>query len=103
VGGNYVCCYSDDIIFRNYPFEIKQDEEQYITNPNVKILLDYSATENKPNPRKFVIATYELDYKKGKVITLGLYADDLKENERFWRNFDSLMFRYAFGEKVHSR
>jgi hypothetical protein len=38
------------------------------TIPNT---LNYIATENKHNPRKFVIATYELDYKKDKVITLG--------------------------------
>ena len=58
VGSNYLCCYSDEIVFRNNPFDIKHDEEQYVTNPHAKILLDYNATENKPNPRKFVIATY---------------------------------------------
>jgi hypothetical protein len=32
--------------------------------------LDYIATENKHNARKFDIAAYELDYKKDKVSTL---------------------------------
>jgi len=100
VGSNYLCCFGDDIIFRNNPFDAKHDEEQYVTNPKVKILLDYNATENEPNPRKFVVATYELDYKKGKVLTLGLYTDDLKGNQRFWRFFDSLIFQYALEDKV---
>jgi N,N-dimethylformamidase beta subunit-like, C-terminal len=100
VGSNDLCCFGSDIIFRNNPFDAKHSEEQYITNPNAKILLDYNATENKPNPRKFVVATYELEYKKGKVITLGLYTDDLKGNQRFWRFFDSLIFQYVLREKV---
>jgi hypothetical protein len=100
IGSNYLCCYEDDIIFRNNPFEIGHDEEQYITNPRVKILLDYNATENKTNPRKFVVATSELEYEKGKVITLGLYTNDLEGNQRFWRFFDSLIFQYVIGDKV---
>ena len=102
VGSNYLCCFEDDIIFRNNPFDAKHDEEQYITNPHVKILLDYNATENEPDPRKFTIATYEFDYKRGKVLTMGLYTDDLKGNERFWRFFDSLIFQYVLGQNVHS-
>ena len=56
------------------PFGIEHDEEQHITNPKAKILLDYNATEDEPNPRKFAVATYELDYKKGKVISLSIYT-----------------------------
>lgn len=102
VGSNYLCCFSDDIIFRNNPFDIKHNEEQYVTNPHVKILLDYNETENKADPRKFVIATYELEYKKGSVLALGLYTEDLNEgNQRYWRFFDSLIFQYVLGEKVN--
>ena len=99
VGSNYKCCFSDEFIFRNDPFGITHVEEQAITNPKAKILLDYNATINKPDPGKFVIATYELEYKKGKVITLGLYTvNKLFENERFLRFFDSLLFQYALGD-----
>ena len=99
VGSNYKCCFSDEFIFRNDPFGITHVEEQAITNPKAKILLDYNATINKPDPGKFVIATYELVYKKGKVITLGLYTvNKLFENERFLRFFDSLLFQYALGD-----
>jgi N,N-dimethylformamidase beta subunit-like protein len=96
MGSNFLCCWSLKIKFNNNPFGMKHDEEQHITNPKAKILLDYNATEDEPNPRKFTVATYELEYKKGKVIALGFYADHLKgERDRFWRFFDSLLYRYA--------
>jgi hypothetical protein len=95
VGSNYLCCDTRDIIFGNNPFESKHSEEQHITNSRAKVLLDYNATENERHPRKFVVATCELDYKKGKVLALGLYTDDLKGNQRFWKFFDSLIFQYV--------
>ena len=74
-------------------------EEQYITNPKDVILLDYNAT----SPAAFisnmsggvVIATYELNYLKGKVIALGLYSDDIMTNGGFDRYLDSLLIQYA--------
>jgi hypothetical protein len=99
VGSNYACCFGDEFIFHNDPFGITHVEEQAVTNPKAKILLDYNATVNKPDPGRYVIATYELEYKKGKVITLGLYTvNKLFENERFLRFFDSLLFQYVLGD-----
>jgi hypothetical protein len=98
IGSNYLCCSGDKIIFNNNPFGIKQIEEQHVTNPRAKILLDYNATEKTSNPRNFVIATYELDYKKGKVIVLGLFTDYFEGNDRFWRFIDSLFYQYALRE-----
>jgi len=102
VGSNYFCCYGDIVNFANNPFNYTHNEEQYITNPKAKILLDYNATAlthstestNLNHPK---IATYEFNYKKGKVIGLGLYSDDIlwSNNERFLRFFDSLLFKYA--------
>jgi hypothetical protein len=98
VGSNYKCCFSYEFIFHNDPFGITHVEEQYITNPKAKILLDYNATING-DPRKFVIATYELDYKRGKVITLGIWTvNKLFDNDRFLRFFDTLLFQYALRE-----
>ena len=98
-GGNYKCCFRWEFIFRNDPFGITHVEEHYITNPKAKILLDYNATINRPDPGQFVIATYELEYKKGKVITLGIWTvNKLFENDRFLRFFDSLLYRYAIRE-----
>jgi hypothetical protein len=99
VGSNYACCFSYEFTFHNDPFGITHVEEQAVTNPKAKILLDYNATINKPDPGRYVIATYELEYKKGKVITLGLYTvNKLFENERFLRFFDSLLFQYTLGD-----
>ena len=42
-----------------------------------------------------VIATYELNYQKGKVISLGIYSDDIITNEKFDRYFDGLLTKYA--------
>src|SRR2546427_9032400 len=93
VGSNYLC-YSCKIIFLNNPFGYEHREEQYITNPKDKILLDYNASlvgrqnassidninnitdyqsdlnDNAPQNdiAKTQIATYELDYGKRKVV-----------------------------------
>jgi hypothetical protein len=43
VGSNYLC-YSCDITFANDPWEYQHHEEQYITNHNDKILMNYNAS-----------------------------------------------------------
>jgi hypothetical protein len=97
VGSNYLC-YSCQITFANDPFEYKHHEEQYITNPNDKILMNYNASLlNYPTTslKKPVIATYELDYKGGKVVSLGIYSDDIITNDKFDRYFNDLFLQYA--------
>ena len=87
VGSNYLC-YSCQITFANDPFEYKHHEEQYITNPNDKILMNYNASLlNYPTTslKKPLIATYELDYKGGKVVSLGIYSDDIITKDKFDR------------------
>jgi hypothetical protein len=99
VGSNYACCFGWDFTFHNDPFGITHVEEQSIKNPKAKILLDYNVTVDKPDSRQHVIATYELEYKEGKVIGLGLYTvNKLFDNERFLRFFDSLLYQYVLGE-----
>jgi N,N-dimethylformamidase beta subunit-like, C-terminal/BNR repeat-like domain len=118
VGSIFCRCWEFDIIFGNNPFGYIHNEEQSITNPKAKIILDYNATENGANPKDLKtildynatenganpkdlkIATYELNYKKGKVISLGLMTtNDLFNNVKFNRFFDSLLLYYVFGEK----
>jgi hypothetical protein len=95
VGSNYLC-YSCDITFANDPFEYRHHEEQYITNPHDIILMNYNASlSDYPIQIRPVIATYELNYQKGKVISLGIYSDDIISNGRFDRFFDSLLLQYA--------
>jgi hypothetical protein len=119
VGSNYFC-YGCGIIFDNDPFEYKHHEEQYITNPKDIILFNYGASIPTHNNKhklvstsssshlsptikgieggmdtKRIIATYELNYQKGKVIALGIYADDIVTNNKFDKYFDSLLLKYA--------
>lgn len=42
-----------------------------------------------------VIVTNELNYQKGRVISIGIYSDDILSNGRFDRFFDSLLLQYA--------
>ena len=99
VGSNYISGISK---FANNPFDYLPHEEQYTTNPKDVILLNYNATipsnisrdiSNKTG--SIVVATYELNYLKGKVIALGLYSDDIITNGSFDRYFDNLILQYA--------
>ena len=99
VGSNYLC-FPCVIIFHNNPFGYQHNEEQNITNPNARIILDYNASllkHESPTYRlgKINVATYELRYKKGIVVSLGFMSDDILDNERFDRFFDSLLLKYA--------
>jgi hypothetical protein len=94
VGSNYLC-YRCVNKFINDPFGYTPHEEQYITNPHDIILLNYDASLTKsvlkPKP---VIASYELNYQRGRVIALGIYSEDIISNGRFDRYLDSLLLQY---------
>ena len=123
---------SVDIIFNNSPFGYQHREEQYMTNPKDKILLDYNASviarhntvgmedtnnstmayhsnvtntppqnNNNNSTTKMKIATYELDYGRGKVISLGIYADDVIKNYRFNKFLDSMLLKYTLKDKAY--
>ena len=96
VGSNYLC-YSCNVTFSNNPFNYKHHEEQYVTNPKDLILLNYNAliTKKDSKPEKILIATYILNYKKGKVIALGIFSDDVITNRKFIKYFDDLLLRYV--------
>jgi hypothetical protein len=59
--------------------------------------MNYNASiaNHDSKPTKILIATYTLNYKKGKVIVLGIYSDDIIANNKFNRYFDSLLLRYT--------
>jgi len=91
VGSNYLCyrCVKE---FKNNPFNYTSHEEQYITNPKDIILLNYNPILLPYMPKSNVaIATYELNYGKGKVISLGIYSDDIIHNANFVRFFINLL------------
>jgi len=101
VGSNYLCS-SCSITFGNDPFEYRHHEEQYVSNPNDVILLNYNATISnwKNAPNRAVVATYELNYGRGKVIALGIYSDDIISNGSFDKYLDSVLLKYAIGQKM---
>jgi hypothetical protein len=91
IGSNYLCyrCVKE---FKNNPFNYSPHEEQYITNSKDIILLNYNPIL-LPNIAKsnVAIATYELNYGKGKVISFGIYSDDIIHNANFIRFFSNLL------------
>jgi hypothetical protein len=105
IGSNYLCCYNDIVRFANNPFRYTHDEEQYITNPKAKIILDYKASlakypKAKEIFKKVPVAIYELDYKKGKVIAFGISSSDIIANDdRFDRFLDSLLLNIVSNPK----
>jgi hypothetical protein len=106
LGSNYLC-YSCRITFLNNPFGYKHHEEQYLTNPNDMILMNYNAVvmstkKYHPPVAKPVIATYKLNYQKGKVIVLGIYSDDIITNGKFDKFFDVLLLQHALAPKVRN-
>jgi N,N-dimethylformamidase beta subunit-like protein len=103
VGSNFLCFLSPcRITFANNPFGYTHHEEQYLTNPNDTILLNYNASVLSPDPKlaknatldhERVIATYELNYGKGRVIDLGIYSDDIYYKRSFLVFFDHLLMQ----------
>ena len=49
------------------------------------------------------VATYELNYGKGRTIALGIYSDDIIENGQFDRFFDSLIVKYGLHNDTLSK
>jgi hypothetical protein len=96
VGSNYLC-YRCISAFGNDLFEYRPHEEQYISNHNDSILLNYDAQIGKAkiDNNRPMIATYELNYQKGKVVALGIFSDDVIGNATFNKFFDRLLTKYA--------
>ena len=83
-----------DTIFTDNPFNYTHFEENYISNPDDHIIYDYHAVippelvEANSIKTKPQIATYSLEYGKGKVIMLGIYGQHLLGNPAFTRFLD---------------
>jgi N,N-dimethylformamidase beta subunit-like protein len=86
---------TENITFSNNPFNYTHFEENFVNNPKDKILIDYDAVAPRNNPfLGSTVATYELDFGKGKVVMMGLYGQNLIRNEAFLRFLDSLILKY---------
>ncbi len=84
VGSNYCSCL---LTFNNNPFSYTHHEEQYLTNPNAKILIDYQAVSQY----NFLIAAYELKYGLGKVVSFGIFADDVFEDNNLLSFYEDII------------
>jgi hypothetical protein len=96
VGSNFLeSDIHDNITYKNNPFNYRHFEENFVNNPDDKILINYGAVIPKQNSFEgAIIATYVHDYVKGKVIMIGLYGQKLIDNEGFLRYFDNLILKY---------
>jgi hypothetical protein len=93
VGSNYLC-YLCVKSFKNDPFGYLPHEEQYITNPNDKIIFNFNPVESSNAPSlksKVSIDAYSLNYGKGRVISFGIYSDDVMQNSNFIKFFENVI------------
>jgi hypothetical protein len=86
----------DNVTFKNNPFNYTHFEENFVNNPDDKILINYGAVIPKQNSfLGATIAAYEHDFSKGKVILIGLYGQKVIDNDAFLKFIDSLILRYV--------
>jgi hypothetical protein len=72
--------------FKNNPFNYTHAEEAYVANPNAKILIDYGLYNIPRMSGEYlgaIVAAYEMNYGKGKVIHTGLWGHTMVENQEF--------------------
>jgi len=111
VGSNFLNINTNEsVTFAKNPFNYTRVEEQFVNNPKARIIFDYGIkiptdfveiySKNKrvhPDLQQDIpihdvkVATYSLDYGKGKVIMLGLYGQKLAHNQPFMQFFDNLI------------
>jgi hypothetical protein len=102
VGGNYlVADKGAPISFANNPFNYTHFEEQFVNNLRDHEIIDYKAKYQ--NDKRFplripenkianlTIASYNLSYGSGQVIMVGLYGQNLADNEAFLKFYDQLI------------
>jgi len=99
MGSNFLHINSDlQVLFKNNPFNYTHLEEQYVTNPKAVILINYHAynlTRDYPNA---TVATYMMNYGKGKVINLGIWGHALTDNKNFINYFDNVIIPLALNQ-----
>ena len=97
MGSNFLNIPSwEKVYFRNNPFNYNHTEEQYVTNPDAKILLDYEAYNLTDKYQNATVATYMMNYGKGKVVNLGIWGHTLTHNEKFLTYFDTVIIPIAY-------
>jgi hypothetical protein len=102
VGGNWLVNFiANKIIFTNNIFNYTHHEEQFVSNPEARIIIDYGIRFPEddyiedPSLANKTVATYTMNYGKGKVIMIGLFGELLAENDLFLQFFDNLILYEA--------
>ena len=76
------------ITFNNNTFFYNHHEENYVTYPHVKSLIDYEALSEF----NYLIEAYELKYGLGKVISLGIFGSGGgTNNNNFLKFYEDLL------------
>ncbi len=68
-------------------------QKQIKPSPVIPPSQQLSISKNAHIDTKHIIATYELRYQKGKVITFGIYADDVITSNKFDNYFIRLLLK----------
>jgi hypothetical protein len=88
----------EKVYFANNPFNYTHTEEQYVTNPEAKILIDYHAYDIPGKSYQHaMVATYQMNYGKGKIINLGIWGHIVEDNKAFLNYFDNVIMPLALG------
>jgi len=96
-----------NVTFTNNPFGYNHTEEQYLTNPNDKIIFNFGAKIRDVRDRPIensitlhpTVAIYELDNNSssGKVISLSIFSYKLLNNKEFLDFYARRILPLAFG------
>jgi hypothetical protein len=86
------------VYFRNNPFNYTHSEEQYVSNPNATILINYENSYSSKEYPNDTIATYYMDYGKGRIINLGIWGHTLVNNNAFLNYLDTTIIPLALDQ-----
>jgi hypothetical protein len=101
MGSNFLDYSSSKPLYFGFnPFNYTHYEEQYLTNPNATVLIDYEAYGFPEEYTNATIATYYMDYGLGRVIHLGLWGHTVDDNSIFIEYFDKILIPLALGKNV---
>ncbi len=103
VGSNFLDISTNKVRFNNNPFNYTHVEENYVTNPNAKILIDFQAFNITEPFSDATVAAYMLNYGNGKVIHLGLWTHTLRDNVEFLEYFDNVILPLALDQDFYSK
>ncbi len=88
------------ITYPGNPFDYRHIEEQHISNPNDIILLDFQAKYPKGHKFNPMVASYELNYGKGTVISSSIWGTSIKTNPGLWSFYENIIFPRALGSLI---